>query len=129
MNKVSLITTDDSGSFLLRGNLQPAAPIFPGADFKHTLHLQHGPVVFTRLHLGPCPGVFTLGPDTLSPIGPNGSTWDASAWRVDEVTIDDALVDLRQTPCGFGSRSSLRVTNVGEVPAHFYAYWECGDVQ
>jgi hypothetical protein len=81
------------------------------------------------LCLGPCPGVSTLGHDGLSPIGPQEFAWDASAWRVDEVTIDEILVDHRQAPCGVGSHSSLRATNVGEVSAHFYAYWECDDVQ
>jgi hypothetical protein len=76
---IALISTDDSGSFSLRGHRPPMAPIQP--------------------------------------------------WRVDEVTIDEVPVDHRQAPCGVGIRSSLRATNVGEVPAHFYAYWECDDVQ
>lgn len=103
--------------------------IQPGTSARISACCQDGPYVFARLRLGPPVGISTIGPGGIAPIGSGGSSWDASAWRVDEVTIDGAIVDHRQVNCGFGSEVVLTVTNAGDAPAHFYAFWECHDVQ
>ena len=129
MTKLVLIESDDSGTFWLSGPRAPQEPIRPGESMGFTSHLQGEPVAFVRLCLGPRPGVSIVGTNGVLPIGSHGPAWNAAAWRVDEVTIDEAPVDHRQVGCGVGSRLFMCVTNVGEVPAHFYASWECEDVQ
>ena len=135
--KIAPMSSDDSLGFQIQGNRQNLSLIPPGEQFKYTIFLQHGPMAFARLHLGPHPHLvtFSVGPLGISEIAKidteshAGSAWDPEAWRIDEVTIDDSPVDHRQVCCGVGSHSSLRVTNVGDVPAHFYAYWELEDLQ
>lgn len=56
MKQILLISSDNAGAISLDGR-PPMAPIAPGTDLKYTAHLQHGPVVFARLCLGPCAGV------------------------------------------------------------------------
>jgi hypothetical protein len=127
--KLVLIDSDNSGVFWLDGYHPSNEPIRPGGSMECTSHLQGEPVAFVRLCLGPRPGVATVGTNGVLPIGWQGPEWDAAAWRIDEVRIDDVPVDPQQVGCGVGSRLFMRVTNVGEVPAHFYASWECDDVQ
>jgi hypothetical protein len=129
MTKLVLIETDDSGVFWLSGHHLPREPLRPGESVSIMNHLQSEPVAFVRLCLGPRPGVSTVGPNGVLPIGSQGLAWDKAAWRIDEVTLDEILIDHRQVGCGVGSRLFMRVTNVGKVPAHFYASWECEDVQ
>lgn len=129
MTKLVLIESDDSGVFWLSGHHSPREPLRPGESMSFTSHLQGAPVAFVRLCLGPRLGVSTVGPNGVLPIGSKGPSWDAAAWRIDEVTLDEVSLDYRKVGCGVGSRLFMRVTNVGEVPAHFYASWECEDVQ
>lgn len=129
--RILLVDTDPAGGFSLRPDPLPPESrlIAPGTSARISSCCQGGPYVFARLRLGPPAGISTIGPGGIAPIGSVGPSWDASAWRVDEVTIDDEIVDHRQVNCGFGSIVVMTVTNVGAAPAHFYASWECHDVQ
>jgi hypothetical protein len=127
--KIVMIDTDSYGDFSLVGHRPPANPVPPGGSAKIRCLLQSEPVAFVRLCLAPRDGVSIVGTDGILPVGSQGSAWDESAWRIDEMTIDDAPVDHRQLGCGVGNRLFMCVTNIGGVPAHFYASWECEDVQ
>ncbi len=127
--KLVLIDSDSYGTFWLDGHQHLDNPVPPGSSVKIRCLLQSEPVAFVRLCLGPRGCVSVVGTDGILPVGSQGPVWDESAWRIDEVTIDDIPVDHRQLGCGVGNRLSMCVTNTGEVPAHFYASWECADVQ
>jgi hypothetical protein len=127
--KLVLIDTDSYGTFWLDGHRHLDNPVLPGGSAKITVSLQSEPIVFVRLCLGPRCGVSVVGTDGILPVGSQGPAWDESAWRIDEVAIDDAPVDHRQLGCGVGNRLFMCVTNISKAPAHFYASWECEDVQ
>ena len=144
MTKLCPMSTDSRGSWKLPGAPPPAPPAAPGVSVRIEATLQHGPMAFTGLHVGPDQRFRVVGP---SGINPAHDASMAGTWRVDEVTIDGHVVESvvaaleAEALChedrsvlvvyghfGVGSSVSIKATNVGDTAAYFYATWELEDV-
>jgi hypothetical protein len=120
-----LMTTDRSNAFSL-GGAPPVPPLLPGETATLEYQVQHGPVRFVSLQIGPDDRFSSLGPQGIVPQG--GPMGD---WRLDELAIDGIVQSLLHPSSidllagwRIGRVVRMRVTNIGFVPSHFYATWE-----
>ncbi len=126
-DRVLLMTTDQSSGFSLfarSAGRRPGEPVDAGesATLECTLHQK---AIFTYLKIGPDDRFSTLGPQGIIPHG------DWKVWRLDEILIDGSPLPgsadegpILDGILGVGKVVFMRVTNIGDAPAHFYAVWE-----
>jgi hypothetical protein len=133
------MTTDPAGGWPLRGDFASTPPSLPGETVRVEAELQTAaPMAFTGLRVGPDHRLWVLGPS--GSVRGRPGEWRIDEVMIDEITIDEAVVDYVDAleagtvivvhgNFGVGARVAIRATNVGDVPAYFYATWELEDVQ
>lgn len=122
--KIVPVTTSSAGSFRL-SDKPPLPLIDPGVQVVVVADLQTPvPLLFTRVRLGPTPGLLSVGPHGIS------TPDDAGVWRIDEIFIDDEPIKYHGDEAirGVGKKVTTKATNIGEAPSHFYATYETEDV-
>lgn len=113
----SMLPISNGGGFRLDDS-PPSPPIKPSDSVMFDVTLQHGPMLFRFLCISRQIGISTAGKALMGAV---------DSWRVDDVTLDGfpvVLTDGSVDPPRVASRVTMRATNIGEVPAYFYGYWE-----